>query len=86
MRQLCFISLILHLQGGVHVKPLLPVEETTGHQAVIGHQQLSDAIELYGVFVHTRESRQFRWGRGILVNHKIRRNKLANDQEIYMLT
>ena len=36
----------------------------TGHQAVIGHQQLSDAVELYCVFLHTRESRQFRWGKG----------------------
>ena len=36
----------------------------TGHQAVIGHQQLSDAVELYGVFLHKRESRQFRWGKG----------------------
>ena len=25
----------------------------TGNQAVIGHQQLSDAVELYGVFLHT---------------------------------
>ena len=36
----------------------------TGHQALIGHQQLSDAVGLYGVFLHTRESRQFRWGKG----------------------
>ena len=36
----------------------------TGHQAVIGHQQLSDAVELYSVFLHTRESRHFRWGKG----------------------
>ena len=36
----------------------------TGHQAIIGHQQLSDAVGLYGVFVHTRESRQFRRGKG----------------------
>ena len=61
----------------------LPESMFTGHQAVIGHQQLSDAVELYGVFLHTRD---FAGGRGILVNHKIRRNELANDQEIYMLT
>ena len=36
----------------------------TGHLAVIGHQQLSDAVELYGVFLHTLELRQFRWGKG----------------------
>ena len=36
----------------------------TGHQAIIGHQQLSDTIGLYGVFLYRRESRQFRWGKG----------------------
>ena len=37
---------------------------STGHQAIIGHQQLSDTVGLYGVFLHTRESRQFRRGKG----------------------
>ena len=36
----------------------------TGHQALIGHQQLSDTVGLYGVFLHTREPRQFRRGKG----------------------
>ena len=36
----------------------------TGHQAIIGHQQLSDTVGLYGVFLHTPESRQFRRGKG----------------------
>ena len=40
------------------------LKPNTGHQALIGHQQLSDAVGLYGVFLHTRESRQFRWGMG----------------------
>ena len=38
-------------------------------------------------FFCTRENRvNFDGGRGIVVNRKIRRNKLANDQEIHMLT
>ena len=58
----------------------------TSHQAIIGHQQLSDTVELYGFFC-TRENRvNFAEGRGIVVNRKIRRNKLASDQEIDMLT
>ena len=40
------------------------LNNTTGHQALIGHQQLSDAVGLYGVFLQTRESCQFRWGKG----------------------
>ena len=59
---------------------------STGQQAIIRHQQLSDTVGLYGVFLHTRESRQFHRGRGIVVNRKIRRKKLADDQEIDMLT
>ena len=57
----------------------------TGHQAVIRHQQLSDTVGLYGVFLHTRKSRQFRRGRGIVVNRKIRRNKLADDKNLTSL-
>ena len=38
--------------------------DTTGHKAIIGRQQLSDTVGLYGVFLHTRESRQFRRGKG----------------------
>ena len=38
--------------------------EKTGQQAIIKHQQLSDTVVLYGVFLHTRESRQFRRGKG----------------------
>ena len=38
-------------------------------------------------FICTRENHvNFAWGRGILVNRKIWRNKLADDQEIDMLT
>ena len=64
----------------------------TGHKAVIGHQQLSDAVGIVWRFsTHAGIASiiklvNFAGGRGILVNHKIRRNKLANDQEIYMLT
>ena len=36
------------------------------HQGIIGHQQLSDTVGFYGVFLHTRESRQFRRGREVL--------------------
>ena len=59
---------------------------STGQQAVIRHQQLPYTVGLYGVFLHTRKSRQFRRGKGNRSNHKIRRKKLADDHEIDMLT
>ena len=60
------------------------VLNNTGQQAISRHQQLSDTVELYGAFLHTQESSQFRRGMGNVVNHKIRRRKLADDQEIYV--
>ena len=46
----------------------------TGQQAMIGHQQLSDTVGLYGVFFCTRKNRvNFAKGR-VVVNRKIRSN------------
>ena len=61
-------------------------QKCTGHQAFIGHQQLSDTVSCMAFFC-TRDNRvNFAGGRGILVNSKIRRNKLEDIQEIDMLT
>ena len=70
--------------------PLLmsSIEQThmyTGQQAIIRHQQLLDTVGLYGVFLHIRESGQFRPGKG---HHSKSQNakKLADNQEIEIFT
>ena len=62
---------------------------TTFQKAIIRHQQLSGAVGLYGVFLRTPESWQFPrggGGGGLVVNRKIRRKKLADDQDIHIPT
>ena len=44
---------------------IIPPNACTGHEAIIGHQELSDAIGLYGVFQYVVESCQFLLGKGL---------------------